>query len=200
MSTTTNTTAHIADHHDQSEIKTFGFWVYLMTDLILFSVLFATFAVLGRNYAGGPGAKELFGLPFLFIETILLLVSSVSFGFAMLAMPLGDTKKVISGLIITGLLGLGFLGMEVYEFAHLIGEGAGPSRSGFLSAFFTLVGFHGLHVASGILWLCVMLFQVSKMGFTTGVKSRMMRLSLFWHFLDIVWVGVFSFVYLLGLL
>lgn len=200
MSTTTNTTAHIADHHDQSEIKTFGFWVYLMTDLILFSVLFATFAVLGHNYAGGPGAKELFGLPFLFIETILLLVSSVSFGFAMLAMPLGDTKKVIYGLIITGLLGLGFLGMEVYEFAHLIGEGAGPSRSGFLSAFFTLVGFHGLHVASGILWLCVMLFQVSKMGFTTGVKSRMMRLSLFWHFLDIVWVGVFSFVYLLGLL
>ena len=204
MSTTTNTIAHHAEHdhghHDQSEIKTFGFWVYLMTDLILFSVLFATFAVLGRNYAGGPGAKELFELPFLFTETMLLLVSSVTFGFAMLAMPSGNTKKVISGLIITGLLGLGFLGMEIYEFAHMVGEGAGPDRSGFLSAFFTLVGFHGLHVASGFLWLCVMIFQISKMGFTSGVKSRMMRLSLFWHFLDIVWVGVFSFVYLLGLL
>ncbi|RKD92385.1 cytochrome o ubiquinol oxidase subunit III [Mangrovibacterium diazotrophicum] len=204
MSTVTKTTniAHDHDHghHDQTEIKTFGFWVYLMTDLILFSTFFATFAVIGKNYAGGPGAKELFELPFLFIETMLLLVSSVTFGFAMIAMKQGKKQQMLSLLVVTGLLGAGFLGMELYEFAHMIGEGAGPDRSGFLSAFFTLVGFHGLHVTFGIVWLTVMFIQIVKMGFTTGVKSRLERLSLFWHFLDIVWVGVFTFVYLFGLL
>jgi len=206
MSTVTKTTniAHDHDHdhghHDQSEIKSFGFWVYLMTDLILFSTFFATFAVIGKNYAGGPGAKELFELPFLFIETMLLLVSSVTFGFAMISMRQGKKQQMLSLLVVTGLLGAGFLGMELYEFAHMIGEGAGPDRSGFLSAFFTLVGFHGLHVTFGIVWLTVMFIQIVKLGFTTGVRSRLERLSLFWHFLDIVWVGVFTFVYLFGLL
>ncbi|PTN10656.1 cytochrome o ubiquinol oxidase subunit III [Mangrovibacterium marinum] len=204
MSTVTKTTniAHDHDHghHDQSEIKSFGFWVYLMTDLILFSTFFATFAVIGKNYAGGPGAKELFELPFLFIETMLLLVSSVTFGFAMIAMKQGKKQQMLSLLVVTGLLGAGFLGMELYEFVHMIGEGAGPDRSGFLSAFFTLVGFHGLHVTFGIVWLTVMFIQIVKMGFTTGVQSRLERLSLFWHFLDIVWVGVFTFVYLFGLI
>ncbi|WP_163715698.1 cytochrome o ubiquinol oxidase subunit III [Mangrovibacterium lignilyticum] len=202
MSTATKTTdiAH-DDHHaqHQAEIKTFGFWVYLMTDLILFSTFFATFAVLAKNYAGGPGAKELFELPFLFVETMLLLVSSVTFGFAVIAQQQGKQKQMLTYLVVTGLLGLGFLGMELYEFAHMIGEGAGPDRSGFLSAFFTLVGFHGLHVTFGIVWLTVMIIQIVKVGLTSGVESRLARLSLFWHFLDIVWVGVFTFVYLFGL-
>ena len=191
---------HEHGHDDHAELKTFGFWVYLMTDLILFSTIFATFAVLGRNYAGGPGAKDLFEIPFLFAETMLLLISSATFGFAMIAMNKGNQKLMVSFLVVTGLLGLGFLGMELYEFSHMIAEGAGPDRSAFLSAFFTLVGFHGLHVTCGLLWLIVMLVQIVKMGFTAGVKSRLARLSLFWHFLDIVWVGVFTFVYLFGLL
>lgn len=187
-------------HEDHAEIKTFGFWVYLMTDLILFSTLFATFGVIGKNYAGGPGAKELFEIPYLFVETMLLLVSSVTFGFAMIAMHKDNKKQMLTFMVITGLLGLGFLGMELNEFAHMIAEGAGPDRSGFLSAFFTLVGFHGMHVTFGFLWLVVMMVQIVKMGFTPGVKSRLMRLSLFWHFLDIVWVGVFTFVYLIGVI
>ena len=195
-----HTLAHEHGHADHREIKTFGFWVYLMTDLILFSVLFATFSVIGRNYAGGPGAKELFEIPYLFAETMLLLFSSVTFGFAVIAMNKQNRKQMLSFLVVTGVLGLGFLGMEINEFAHMIAKGAGPDRSGFLSAFFTLVGFHGLHVTFGLLWLIVMVVQIVKMGFTPGVKSRLARLSLFWHFLDIVWVGVFTFVYLFGVL
>ena len=187
-------------HADHSEIKTFGFWIYLMTDLILFSTFFATFAVLSKNYAGGPGAKELFDVPYVFVETMLLLLSSVTFGFAMIALNKDNKKQMLTFMVVTGLLGLGFLGMEINEFVHMIAEGAGPDRSGFLSAFFTLVGFHGLHVTFGTLWLIVMMVQIVKMGFTTGVKSRLMRLSLFWHFLDIVWVGVFTFVYLFGVI
>lgn len=198
--TGTHALEHEHGHGDHAELKTFGFWVYLMTDLILFSVLFATFAVIGRNYAGGHGAKDLFELPFLFIETMLLLISSVTFGFAMIGMQNGNKKQLTIGLVVTFVLGLSFIGMEIYEFAHMIAEGAGPDRSGFLSAFFALVGFHGLHVTVGLLWLVVMLVQISRMGLSSGVKSRMTRLSLFWHFLDIVWVGVFTFVYLLGLL
>ncbi len=201
-STITNHSSHEHDHghHDQSEIKNFGFWVYLMTDLVLFSTFFATFAVLAKNYAGGPGAKDLFELPFLFIETMLLLVSSITFGYAMIALKRGKMQQMFVTLIVTGLLGAGFLGMELYEFVHMIEHGAGPSRSGFLSAFFTLVGFHGLHVFFGTVWLIVMLVQIKSQGLTVGVRSRLDRLSLFWHFLDIVWVGVFSFVYLMGLL
>lgn len=188
------------EHDDHAAVKTFGFWVYLMTDLVLFSVLFATFAVIGRNYAGGPTAKELFEVPYLFAETMLLLISSATFGFAMIAMNKGQRNQMLSFMLVTGLLGLGFLIMELNEFSNLIAESAGPDRSGFLSAFFTLVGFHGLHVTFGLLWLIVMMIQIGNMGFTSGVKSRLMRLSLFWHFLDIVWVGVFTFVYLFGVL
>jgi len=191
---------HGHDHSDQSDIKNFGFWVYLMTDLVLFSVFFATFAVIGKNYAGGPGAKDLFELPFLFIETMLLLVSSVTFGVAMIARSQSKLKQMQRFLVTTGLLGVAFISMEVYEFTHMVHEGAGPDRSGFLSAFFTLVGFHGLHVFFGLVWLTVMLLQIRKTGLTATVNSRLDRLSLFWHFLDIVWVGVFTFVYLFGLI
>ena len=188
-----------AEHAHHAELNTFGFWIYLMSDLVIFSVLFATFVVLGKNYAGGPGPKELFHLPYLFIETMFLLLSSVTFGFSMVAMHEHNKKAVITGLIITGLLGLGFIGMELYEFYELITAGHGPDKSGFLSAFFTLVATHGEHVSFGLLWLIVMIIQLVKQGLSDGVRSRLVRLSLFWHFLDIVWVGVFTFIYLMGM-
>ncbi|MBE0650502.1 MAG: cytochrome o ubiquinol oxidase subunit III [Bacteroidales bacterium] len=188
------------EHGHGAELKTFGFWIYLMSDLVLFSALFATFAVIGYNYAGGPGPKQLFDLPYLFTETMFLLFSSVTFGLTMVAMNGNAKKRVITGLVITFLLGLGFIFMELHEFYGLIAAGHGPSRSGFLSAFFTLVGTHGTHVFFGLIWIIVMISQVVKKGLTDGVRSRMMRLSMFWHFLDLVWIGVFTVVYLLGVL
>lgn len=186
-------------HHDHSGMKTYGFWIYLMSDLVIFSVLFATFVVLGKNYAGGAGPKDLFNLPFVFVETMLLLISSVTYGFGMIAMQNNNKKGVMTGLVVTALLGLGFIGMELFEFYEMIIQGHGPDKSGFLSAFFTLVGTHGLHVLFGLLWMVVMIIQLTKQGITEGVRSRLTLLSLFWHFLDIVWVGVFTVVYLLGL-
>ena len=188
-----------AEHAHHSELNTFGFWIYLMSDLVIFSVLFATFIVLGKNYAGGPGPKELFHLPYLFIETMFLLLSSVTFGFSMVAMNDHNKKGVVIGLIITGLLGLGFIGMELYEFYEMIIAGHGPDKSAFLSTFFTLVATHGAHVTFGLIWLIVMVIQITQKGLVDGVRSRLMRLSLFWHFLDIVWVGVFTFIYLMGM-
>lgn len=204
MNTTDNkhkTDAEIiaAEHAHHSELNTFGFWIYLMSDLVIFSVLFATFIVLGKNYAGGPGPKELFHLPYLFIETMFLLLSSVTFGFSMVAMNGHNKKGVVIGLIITGLLGLGFIGMELYEFYEMIIAGHGPDKSAFLSTFFTLVATHGAHVTFGLIWLIVMVIQITQKGLVDGVRSRLMRLSLFWHFLDIVWVGVFTFIYLMGM-
>ncbi len=197
-----NASVHAVDpeHLDHAEIRTFGFWIYLMSDLVLFSVLFATYAVIGFNTAGGPAPKDIFDLPYLFLETMFLLISSFTFGLTIIALHNGKQKQVIAGLIITALLGLGFISMEINEFAGLIAEGAGPDRSGFLSAFFTLVGTHGTHVFFGLVWIFVMMGQVMKAGITEGIRSRMMRLSLFWHFLDIVWIGVFSFVYLMRLI
>ena len=188
-----------AEHHHQMELKTYGFWIYLMSDLVIFSLLFATFIVLGKNAAGGESIGKLFELPYLFTETMLLLFSSFSFGMAMISMQNDNKKGVLAGLILTALLGLGFVGMEVTEFAKLIAEGNGPDRSGALSSFFTLVGTHGLHVSFGILWLTVMITQIAKRGLSFHARSRMMTLSLFWHFLDVIWVGVFTVVYLLGL-
>jgi cytochrome o ubiquinol oxidase subunit III len=189
-----------SDHADSMEIQSFGFWIYLLSDLVLFSALFATFAVIGHNYAGGPSGKELFHLPFLFAETMCLLVSSVTCGCTMLAMHGGRKAQVLLGLGITFILGLGFIAMEAYEFYDLILSGNGPQRSGFLSAFFTLVGTHGTHVACGLIWMAVMVGQVVFKGLTVPVRGRLMRLSMFWHFLDIVWVGVFSVVYLVGVI
>ena len=180
--------------------QAFGFWIYLMTDLVLFASIFATFAVVGRNYAGGPRGKELFDLRYLFVETMLLLFSSATFGLAALAMHDDRKGLVLTWLVVTFLLGFGFIAMEINEFYHMILDGNGPQRSAFLSAFFTLVGTHGAHVTIGLIWMAVMMGQVDTKGLTTPVRSRLIRLSMFWHFLDIVWVGVFSFVYLLGVL
>jgi cytochrome o ubiquinol oxidase subunit III len=202
MDASTIGTAHNEEvgHPDTVAMQTFGFWLYLMSDLIIFATLFATFAVLGRNYAGGPTGKELFDLPYLLGETLFLLGSSVTYGLVMLAVHDGKKKWVLIGLAVTFLLGLGFVSMEINEFHGMIAEGHGPDRSAFLSSFFTLVGTHGTHVTFGLIWMAVVIGQVAVKGLTSPVQSRLMRLSMFWHFLDIIWVGIFSIVYLMGVM
>lgn len=177
-----------------------GFWIYLMSDCLIFAALFATHGVLGHSYAGGKSGAELFDLKLVAINTALLLLSSLTFGLAMLSKQSGSAKGTISWLIVTLLFGLGFLGIELYEFKHLIHEGAGPQSSAAMSAFFTLVGTHGLHVTFGSIWLVVLLIQIGMYGLTRDNKRRLMCLSMFWHFLDVIWIGVFTFVYLIGVL
>jgi cytochrome o ubiquinol oxidase subunit 3 len=185
-------------HADDEGSKTvFGFWIYLMSDCVIFAVLFATFGVLASATAGGPSGKALFDLPFVLVETMLLLCSSLTFGLAMLNMHAGHKNKIVPWLWLTFLLGAGFIGMEVYEFHHLIMEGAGPQRSGFLSAFFMLIGTHGLHVTAGLIWIVIMTHMIGRHGLEATTTRRLSCLSLFWHFLDIVWICVFTFVYLL---
>jgi cytochrome o ubiquinol oxidase subunit 3 len=186
-------------HHPQQGTL-LGFWLYLMSDCLLFAVLFATYAVLGRSYAAGPSGADLFDLPVVAANTALLLFSSITYGMAMVAMQAGKKQHVLAWLAITGLFGLGFLTLEMTEFAHLIHEGAGPQRSAFLSAFFTLVGTHGLHVLFGTIWLVTLMVQVANGGLSAANQRRLTCLSMFWHFLDVVWIGVFTFVYLMGTL
>ncbi|MDM5084253.1 cytochrome o ubiquinol oxidase subunit III [Aeromonas rivipollensis] len=192
--------AHEDGHHDAGATKVFGFWIYLMSDCILFATLFATYAVLVNGTAGGPAGKDIFELPFVFAETMLLLLSSITFGFGMLAMNKNKVSAVNTWLLVTFILGAGFIAMEIYEFHHLIVNDAGPDRSGFLSAFFTLVGTHGIHVTSGLIWIIVMMVLISKKGLTERNRTRLMCLSLFWHFLDVVWICVFTVVYLMGVM
>jgi len=187
------------EHHAENGTL-LGFWLYLMSDCLVFACLFAVYGVLGRSYAGGPTGAELFDLPLVAVNTSLLLLSSITYGFAMLEMQRNRTRAVLAWLAITGLLGAGFISLELYEFAHLIHEGAGPQRSAFLSSFFTLVGTHGLHVSFGIVWLITLMVQVGQRGLVAENKRRLMCLSMFWHFLDVVWIGVFTFVYLMGVL
>ncbi|UDF33823.1 UNVERIFIED_ORG: cytochrome o ubiquinol oxidase subunit III [Shinella sp. XGS7] len=186
-------------HHPQQGTM-LGFWLYLMSDCLIFAVLFATHGVLGRNYAAGPSPADLFDLNLVAINTAMLLFSSITYGFAMLQMERNAKMETLVWLGITGLFGAAFLGLELYEFYHLILEGAGPTRSAFLSSFFTLVGTHGLHVTFGTIWLITLMVQVKKHGLTHENRRRLMCLSMFWHFLDVIWIGVFSFVYLLGVL
>jgi cytochrome o ubiquinol oxidase subunit 3 len=182
------------------EQRAFGFWLYLMSDAIIFALLFATYAVMVGNTAGGPNGQALFSLSHAFGETMMLLVSSITFGFATAAMVAGKRTALIRWLLVTFVLGVIFVGMEISEFSGMVEVGAGPDRSGFLSAFFTLVGTHGLHVSAGLIWILVMTGQVLLKGLTPPVVSRLLRLGLFWHFLDIVWIGIFSVVYLPGVL
>ena len=187
-------------HHPEGHSTMLGFWMYLMSDCLIFAILFAVYAVLGGNYAAGPAPKDLFDLPLVAVNTSMLLFSSITYGFAMLAMYRNKVAQTQVWLAVTGLFGLCFLGIELYEFAHMIHLGATPQRSGFLSAFFILVGTHGLHVTFGIIWLVTLMIQVGQKGLIQANKRRLMCLSLFWHFLDVIWIGVFTFVYLLGML
>ncbi|HEX7640897.1 MAG TPA: cytochrome o ubiquinol oxidase subunit III [Burkholderiaceae bacterium] len=194
-----NTHYYVREHHPENGTL-LGFWLYLMSDCLIFACLFATYAVLGRNYAGGPTGAEIFELPIVGLNTSLLLLSSITYGFAMLEMYKKNLGTTMVWLVVTGLFGAGFIFFEVSEFVHLIAEGAGPQRSGFLTSFFALVGTHGLHVSFGLVWLVTLLFQLKKHGLTAANKRRLMCLSLFWHFLDLIWIGVFTFVYLMGVL
>ncbi|HBV39009.1 MAG TPA: cytochrome o ubiquinol oxidase subunit III [Erwinia sp.] len=204
MSTETLSKHHDAHaehgHHDAGANKLFGFWIYLMSDCIIFATLFATYAVMVNSTAGGPSGKDIFELPFVLVETALLLVSSITYGFAVISMEKGSKGAVLGWLVLTFLCGIGFISMEIYEFHHLITEGFGPQRSGFLSGFFTLVGTHGLHVTCGLIWMLVMMYQVATKGLTSTNHTRLMCLSMFWHFLDVVWICVFTIVYLLGVI
>lgn len=179
---------------------TFGFWVYLMTDCVLFASLFAAYAVLQHSTAGGPSGKELFSLPFVFTETLILLTSSYTTGLGMLAVHQLDKRRVMMWFSLTFLLGIAFLTMELSEFSKLAADGTGWQRSAFLSAFFTLVGTHGLHIATGLLWMSVLGVQLIRRGLTQGLVSRLTLLSLFWHFLDLIWIFIFTIVYLMGVI
>ncbi|MBY5568405.1 cytochrome o ubiquinol oxidase subunit III [Rhizobium leguminosarum] len=191
---------YLTEDHNPENSTNLGFWLYLMSDCLIFAVLFATHGVLGRNYAAGPSPADLFDLPIVALNTSMLLFSSITYGFAMLQMERNAKAETLFWLGVTGLFGAAFIGLELYEFIHLIHEGAGPTRSAFLSSFFTLVGTHGLHVTFGIIWLVTLMVQVSMHGLIEANRRRLMCLSMFWHFLDVVWIGVFSFVYLLGVL
>ncbi len=185
---------------ERTDKTVFGFWVYLMTDLVLFASLFATYAVLHHNTFGGPTGAELFSLPYVLTETLILLTSSFTAGLAILAMHRADKRQVIIWLLVTFGLGLAFLGMELSEFSRLVADGNSWQRSGFLSAFFTLVATHGLHITVGLTWMGVMIYRVMTGGLVPTTMRRLTLLSLFWHFLDLIWIFIFTIVYLFGAL
>ena len=187
-------------HHEETynDRVMFGFWVYLMTDLLMFAVLFAVYAVLHDNTMGGPGGRELFSMPMALAETLILLTSSFTAGIGMLGARLGNKKQVLTWFGITFALGLAFLSIELYEFAEFIHEGHTLSVNAFLSSFFILVGTHGVHITSGLLWMAITLIFVMKRGLNQHMVRKLGYLSLFWHFLDIVWIFIFTVVYLMA--
>lgn len=191
--------AHLALlEHDNADKTLFGFWVYIMTDCILFASLFAVYAVLHGSTFSGPSGRELFSLPYVLTETLLLLTSSYTVGLGLLAARRKDAQTTVVWLLVTALLGAAFLFLETTEFRHLAAEGNSWRRSGFLSSFFALVGTHGLHITIGLLWLGVMLPRLLKKGITDISAKRLELFSLFWHFLDIIWIFIFTIVYLMG--
>ena len=175
-----------------------GFWVYLMTDCILFGSLFATYVVLAPNTNGGPSGQDLFDLNFILVATILLLVSSLTSGLMLLAAREAKKLQTMIWLSLTFVLGLGFIIMELMEFSHILAGGHDWGTSGFLSAFFTLVGTHGLHIAIGLLWIVVLAWLVIRRGFKPSTMRRLSLFGLYWHFLDLIWIFIFTVVYLMG--
>lgn len=186
------------DQAAQDERTLFGFWTYIMTDCVLFASLFATYAVLHTSSFDGPGAKQLFDLPNVLVETLVLLTSSFTMGLAMLAAHKRFRGQTLWWLAVTFVLGIVFLCIEINEFHHLVLEGNSWMRSGFLSAFFTLVSTHGLHITMGLSWMAAMSFKIWHGGFTRATMRRLTMLSLFWHFLDVVWIFIFTIVYMMG--
>jgi cytochrome o ubiquinol oxidase subunit 3 len=187
-----------SDTHNINNKAIFGFWVYLMTDLVMFAALFAAYAVLRGNTYGGPSGAILFSLPQALAETLILLISSFTCGLATLAVNRDDKKQALTWFAVTFILGLSFLGIELSEFSRLISDGNSWQRSAFLSSFFTLVGTHGLHITVGLLWMAVSMVMILSRGLTAAVKNKLTRLALFWHFLDIVWIFIFTIVYLMS--
>lgn len=193
---------HAHDHeHDHESLKTFGFWIFLITDCILFGSLFATYMVLHQNTNGGPTPEELFKMPGVIAETFILLTSSFTSGLAVLGMHKGNMKQLIGWLAVTVLLGASFVGLELMEFINMVNhEGATISTSAFLSAFYALVGTHGLHVSVGLIWMVGLMLQLKRRGITAVTKRKVAVISLYWHFLDVVWIFVFTVVYLMGVI
>lgn len=189
---------HHDDHHDTGGLVIFGFWVYILSDCLLFGTLFATYAVLAMSTVGQIEPTSVLDLSFVAWETALLLLSSFTFGMAMLGAYAKNMKNMSFWLVITWLLGFGFICMELYEFNHLLHIGASPQSGAYWSIFFGLIGTHGLHVTAGLIWMIVMFFHFKRDGFSDSNMVRLACLSLFWHFLDIIWICVFSFVYLIG--
>lgn len=187
-------------HQDTFSKNVLGFWIYLMTDCLVFGTLFVTYAVLHNNTFGGPSSKDIFRLDTAFAETMILLVSSVTCGLAVLASLKNKKKAVIAWLAATVVLGASFLALELHEFAQLIQEGNSFKRSAFLSSFFTLVGTHGAHITTGLLWAIVMIGQIAYQGVVINTFRRLVIFSLFWHFLDLIWIFIFTFVYLMGVI
>ncbi|ASJ52279.1 cytochrome o ubiquinol oxidase subunit III [Brevibacillus formosus] len=192
---------HDHDHHEEHEqLKVLGFWIFVVTDCVLFGTLFATYAVMMNSFAGGPTGQELFQLPGVIASTFILLTSSFTSGLAVLAMNKGNVKQLIAWLAVTALLGLSFVVLEVTEFMHLMSEGATMATSGYWSAFYTLVGTHGLHVTLGLFWMTALMLQLKRRGITAVTRRKITNLSLYWHFLDVVWIFLFTVVYLMGVM
>lgn len=186
--------------HAIAQTTIFGFWVFLMSDAILFGLVFSSYVTSVHATAGAPGPKQLFDITSVFAETLLLLASSFTFGMASLALKYSHSKRRLVGwLVLTLVLGAGFLGLETHDFLTMVAKGGAPEHSGFLSAFWDLVPLHGLHVTGGSIWLIALLGQIRRYGLDTRTKLGIMRLALFWHFLDIVWIAIFTVVYLAGL-
>jgi cytochrome o ubiquinol oxidase subunit 3 len=186
---------------EEAETGIFGFWVFLMSDAILFALLFAVYGTQLAATAGAPGPAAEFKIDSAFWETMVLLLSSFTYGMSSFAMKYGGQLRWVVGmLLVTLVLGLTFLGMEANDFVAMIHDGATPDRSGFLSAFFALVPTHGLHVMAGCCWILVMLVQIAAFGLDDRVKINLLRLGLFWHFLDVIWIAIFSVVYLQGVM
>jgi cytochrome o ubiquinol oxidase subunit 3 len=186
--------------HIKQDRMLFGFWVYIMTDCVLFASLFAVYAVLHNNVYTGPSGAQIFDLPYVLIETIILLTSSFTCGLATIALQNRDRRKVLLYFFLTFILGIAFLSMELKEFRHLALIGDSWTRSGFLSSYFTLVGTHGLHITVGLIWMAVMMFRLFNTKLTDGNIRRMKMLTMFWHFLDVIWIFIFTIVYLFGAL
>ena len=199
MSANVNSALPLEYQSEQSRMNIFGFWIFLGAEIILFATLFATYAVMSHRYAGGPTQHDLFEINGVMIETILLLTSSFTCGLAIYEMHRNQKKGLLTWMVITLLLGAGFVGMEVTEFVHYVHEGATMQTSAFLSGFFVLLGTHGLHVSVGIGWAIMIMIQIAKKGLTPITARKAFIIGLYWHFLDVVWIFIFTFVYLKGM-
>ena len=188
----------VYEGREAASTRIFGFWTYIMSDCVLFGILFAAYAVLSRNYAGGPTGKEIFDLRGVLIETFCLLSSSFTYGLATVSAAKAKRGWLMGFMAMTFALGAVFVAKEIHEFSGLVAAGHGPGASAFLSAFFTLVGTHGLHVSAGLLWMAILAAQIAVKGITPATGTRVITLGLFWHFLDIIWICLFTFVYLMG--